>query len=472
MKSMNEKSEVGVIGLGVMGENLLLNIADHGYRAIGLDKDEAKVRALENIKKNSDIWATNDVNVFLSNIRLPRAIILLVPAGQVVDVVLDEIVPLLSKGDLVIDAGNSHFKDTDLREKKLTAKGIYFFGMGVSGGESGARNGPSLMPGGDKSAYERVRPILEAIAAKVNEEPCVAYLGPRSAGHYVKMVHNGIEYGLMQLIAETYHLMKVALNMSDEECSAVYKEWNDSELNSYLLQITSQIFLKKDDETGRPLIDLIKGVAREKGTGKWTCQDAMELQVPVPNIDVAVGMRDLSRFTVEREMANKFLSGPEKHLSGDRDFFLKQLKNAYYASSIITFAQGFSLLRAASSKYQYDLSLESIARIWRGGCIIRASLLDTIVSDETKFPGLRNLLLGSLGGELTSRQADLRAIVKMGTEGGLPLPGMMASVSYYDGFRSAWLPANLIQAQRDYFGAHTYERIDQAGTFHTQWGDR
>jgi 6-phosphogluconate dehydrogenase len=467
----SDKYEIGIIGLGTMGRNLLMNIADHGYSAIGLDKDNTKVTLTQNSPKSAaNISATQDVKVFLSHLRKPRALLLLVPAGAAVDSVLGEISPLLKPGDLVIDSGNSHFKDTDLREKYFAEKGFYFFGMGVSGGEAGARNGPSIMPGGNKTAYERVRPILEAIAAKVKGEPCVTYLGPGSAGHYVKMVHNGIEYGLMELIAETYYLMKMALNLSDEECSDIYLEWNKSELNSYLLEITTRIFLEKDDKSGQRLIDNILDIAKQKGTGKWTCQDAMELQVPVPTIDAAVAVRDLSTFKDDRIKANIALIGPDTNHSTERKSFLNQLRNAYYASSIITFAQGMALLQKASTVYNYDLNLESVARIWRGGCIIRAELLESIMFAYRKTPKLSNLLLDPhLGNEVGKRQADLRTIVQITVGLGFPISSMMASLAYYDGYRSAWLPTNLTQAQRDYFGAHSYERIDEKGTFHTNW---
>jgi len=395
-----------------------------------------------------------------------------VPAGAAVDGVLNEISPLLSPGDLVIDAGNSHFKDTEIREKLLNKKDICFFGMGVSGGELGARNGPSIMPGGNKEAYERVRPILESISAHVNGEPCVTYLGPGSSGHYVKMVHNGIEYGLMQLIAETYYLMKTALKMSDEECHEIYQDWNKSELNSYLLEITAQIFLKRDEKTDLRLIDVVLDVAKQKGTGKWTCQDAMELQVPVPSIDAAVAARDLSTFEADRKIAHATLCEPDLVEPFERAPFLNQLRSAYYVSSLITFAQGMALLQKASATYHYDLNLESVARIWRGGCIIRAAVLEPIMSAYHRSAQLSNLLLDShIGGEVGKRQADLRAVVQISAGLGFPVPAMMASLAYYDSYRSAWLPANLIQAQRDYFGAHTYERVDEAGVFHSDWAN-
>jgi len=468
---MKTEYDMGIIGLGTMGRNLLLNIADHGFSAIGLDQDQNKVNLVGHEPKTiASFGATHDLEIFVSQLRKPRAVLLLVPAGEPLDRVLDEITPLLVPGDLVIDAGNSHFKDTDGREKNLAKKGICFFGMGVSGGEAGARKGPSLMPGGDATAYERVRPIFEAIAAKVDGKPCVTYLGPRSSGHYVKMVHNGIEYGLMQLIAETYYLMKSALHLSDDECHAVYREWNSSELNSYLLEITSKIFLKEDEKTHKRLIDVILDVAKQKGTGMWTCQNAMELQVPVPTLDAAVAMRDFSTFDTDRKQANTSLIGPAFNPSFKRAELINQLKNAYYGSSIMTYAQGMGLLQKASTFYQYDLNLEAIARIWRGGCIIRAGVLEEIASAFHRMPELTNLLLDPhLGGEVGKRENDLRNIVQIAASFGFPIPAMMASLSYYDAYRSSWLPANLIQAQRDYFGAHTYERIDQNGSFHSDW---
>jgi 6-phosphogluconate dehydrogenase len=470
MKSPNE-IEIGVIGLGTMGRNILLNIADHGFSVIGHDLDPDKVKLTQNEKKAAGHFeATQDEETFLARLKRPRALILLVPAGKPVDQVLMGLTPLLAKGDLVIDAGNSHFTDTDLREKSLKEKGIFFFGMGVSGGEAGARNGPSMMPGGDKAAYERVRPVFEAIAAQVKGKPCVTYLGPTSSGHYVKMIHNGIEYALMQLIAETYFLMKTALELTDDECHEVYQEWNQSELSSYLLEITAKIFLKNDDSSQKRLIDVILDVAKQKGTGKWTCQDAMELQVPLPTIDAAVGARDLSTFDADRKTASMRLKGSKVHSKIERDPFIQQLRNAYYASSIITFAQGMVLAQKASQVYRYDLNLESIARIWRGGCIIRAELLEPIMSAYRETPELSNLLLNSeLASEVEKRQDDLRSIIQTSARNGYPVPAFMASLAYYDGLRSSWLPANLTQAQRDFFGAHTYERVDKPGTFHSEW---
>jgi len=470
MKALRD-CEIGIIGLGTMGRNLLLNIAEEDFPVVGLDQDGAKVLLVENEPKTgADFGATSDLKTFVSALKLPRVVLLLVPAGAPVDSVIHEIVPHLDPGDLLIDAGNSHFKDTDRRQIHLKMQGIHFFGMGVSGGEVGARTGPSLMPGGDRTAYDRICPILEAIAASASGEPCVTYLGPTSAGHYVKMVHNGIEYGLMQLIAETYYVMKTVLKVTDDECHEIYAEWNRSELSSYLLEITAQVFLKRDDRGSGFLMDVVRDVAKQKGTGKWTCQDAMELQVPVPTMDAAVAVRDLSGYVADRKIANALWAGPEITTPKDRGAFLKQLRNAFYACSIITFAQGMALLGRASEEYGYDLNLGMVARIWRGGCIIRATLLESIVDAYREEPRLSNLLLnGPLAGEIANRQSDFRSIVSYSATSGLPVPGMMASLAYYDSYRSAWLPTNLIQAQRDFFGAHTYERIDRPGIFHSDW---
>ena len=371
---------------------------------------------------------------------------------------------------MIIDAGNSHFKDTDLRSKSLAEKGFLYMGVGVSGGEDGARHGPSLMPGGPKEAYERVRPIFEAVAANVKGEPCIAYLGPGSAGHYVKMVHNGIEYGLMQLIAKSYDLMKRGLGLSDEELSVVYSNWNEAELNAYLIEITSHIFRKVDERTGKLLLDVILDEAEQKGTGMWASQDAMDIQVPIPVIDAAVVARNLSALKSERETASKDFKVQTSRLKGDRDTILTQLKGAMHASMIITYAQGMAQLRTASKVYEYNLDLIDVARIWRGGCIIRAALLEDIQAAYLANPDLPNLLNDSYLGEVVmAGQKDLRTVVGLAVILGLPIPCLMASLAYFDGYRSAWLPANLIQAQRDDFGAHTYERLDEKGVFHTQW---
>ena len=467
-----QRSEIGMVGLGVMGRNLLLNMADHGFAVAGYDKDTAKVEALRNESAERNIAGAANVTDFIALLRKPRAIMMLVPAGAPVDSVIKDLLPHLDKGDLIIDAGNSYFKDTDLRARNLTAKGIRFFGVGVSGGEEGARHGPSLMPGGPKEAYERVRHVFEAAAAKVNGDPCVTWLGPGSAGHFVKMVHNGIEYGVMQLLAETYDLMKRGLGLNDDELHEVYALWNQGALNGYLVEITSHIFCKQDEKNGKRLIDEILDVAKQKGTGMWTSQSAMELQVPIPTIDLAVAMRDLSGFAKEREQAGAIYQRPIRRFTGDRETFLAQLSRALFAALIITYAQGMALLAAASDKYKYHLNLEAVPRIWRGGCIIRAALLEEICAAFRARRELPNLLLDSdLSRQLMEHQEDLRYVVGQAVESGVPAPALMVSLGYMDAYRSAWLPANLIQAQRDYFGAHTYERIDAKGTFHTEWGN-
>src|ERR1035441_7935430 len=462
--------EIGMVGLGVMGRNLLLNMADHGHSVAGYDKDAAKVAALRQEAENRHIRGAADIKEFIALLRQPRAVMMLVLAGPPVDSVIHDLLPHLEKGDLIIDAGNSYFKDTDVRLRNLAAKGIQFLGIGVSGGEEGARHGPSIMPGGSKQAYEHVRLVLEAVAARVNGDPCVTWLGPGSAGHFVKMVHNGIEYGVMQLIAEIYDLMKRGLGLNDDQLRDVYNKWNNGELNGYLMEISSRIFGKVDGTTGRRLIDEILAVAKQKGTGMWTSQSAMELQVPIPTIDLAVAMRDLSVFEGQRKKASAILHRPLRSLRGDRDAFLTSLRGALYAAMILTYAQGLAVLTAASDKLEYHLSLEAVARIWRGGCIIRAALLEDICAAFHAQPDLHNLLLDpKLSLKVMVHQEDLRRVVCQAAESGVPVPGLMVSLGYLDAYRSAWLPANLIQAQRDYFGAHTYERIDAKGTFHTEW---
>jgi 6-phosphogluconate dehydrogenase len=469
-KQPQQRYEIGMVGLGVMGRNLALNMADQGYSVAGYDNDATKVATLRQEAENRDIRGAADSKEFIVLLRKPRAVMLLVPAGAPVDSVIKDLLPHLEKGDLIIDAGNSYFKDTDVRARNLAAKGIQFLGVGVSGGEEGARHGPSIMPGGPKEAYERVRLVFEAAAAKVNGDPCVTWLGPGSAGHFVKMVHNGIEYAMMQLIAEAYDLMKRGLGLSDDELHEVFKAWNNGELNGYLMEITGQIFSKQDEKTGKRLIDEILDVAKQKGTGMWTSQSAMELQVPVPTIDLAVAMRDLSVFAKEREQAGTIYQRPQRRFIGDHNTFLTQLGHTLYAAMIIIYAQGMALLAVVSDKYAYHLDLEAVARIWRGGCIIRAALLGDICAAFRTRRDLPNLLLDfNLSYKVMEHQEDLRQVVCQAAELGVPVPGLMVSLGYLDAYRSAWLPANLIQAQRDYFGAHTYERIDAKGTFHTEW---
>jgi 6-phosphogluconate dehydrogenase len=396
---------------------------------------------------------------------------MLVPAGPIVDSVIHDLLPHLEAGDLIIDAGNSHFTDTDRRQKMLEEKGLHFFGMGVSGGEYGARHGPSMMPGGPKQAYSVVRPVLETCAAQVNGEPCVTYLGPRSAGHYVKMVHNGIEYGIMQLLAETYDLLHHGLDLNNDELGDLYDQWSRAELNGYLVEITADIFRKVDDETGKRLIDMVLDAARQKGTGMWTSQDALALHEPTPNIDIAVAMRNLSGLDEERAAFTKKFGAARKSFSGERDVLIEQVRRGLYAAIIITYAQGMAQLRNASQEYEYDLDLSDVARIWRGGCIIRSALLEPIRGAYTRQPDLLNLLLDeTLGNAVTERSNDLRTAAQTAIGLGIPASGFTAALAYYDSLRSKRLPANLIQAQRDYFGSHTYERVDKSGVFHTAWG--
>jgi 6-phosphogluconate dehydrogenase len=466
----HKQYEIGMVGLGVMGRNLLLNMADHGHSVAGYDKDAGKTEALRKEAESRDIRGATSLKEFVALLRVPRAVMMLVPAGPPVDAVIHDLLAFLEHGDLIIDGGNSHFNDTDLRAKTLAERGIQFLGVGVSGGEHGARHGPSIMPGGPREAYVRVQPTFEASAAQVDNEPCVAWLGPRSAGHYVKMVHNGIEYGLMRLIVETYDLMKRGLGLNDDKLHDVYREWNAGELNSYLLEITSHIFSKADEKTGKRLVDVILDEAKQKGTGMWASQDAMDLQVPIPTIDVAVAMRNLSVFEKERKEASHILPRPIRRFEGDRQMFLGQLRSALYGGMIITYAQGMALLVVASAKHEYHLDLEVVARIWRGGCIIRAALLDDIRAAFRARRDLPNLLLDpNLSKKIMAHQENLRKMVCVASDLGIPTPGLMVSLAYLDSYRSAWLPANLVQAQRDYFGAHSYERIDEKGTFHTQW---
>jgi len=406
-------------------------------------------------------------------LKVPRVIVILVPAGPPVDAVIRELLPFCQPGDILMDCGNSHFADTNLRQKALAKKGIHFLGVGISGGELGARQGPSIMPGGPREAYIWVKSIFEAIAADVHGEPCVTYLGPGSSGHFVKMVHNGIEYAMMELIAEAYDLMKRGLGLTDEELSDVFEKWDGQTFHAYLLEITARIFRHVDEKTGKRLIDEILDEARQKGTGKWTSQAAMDLQVPVPVIDAAVAMRDLSAFKEEREAANRILAEPAVEFKGSRLHVLEQLERALYAATLIAYAQGMVLLQAASSAYEYNLNLSEVARIWRGGSIIRSALLEDIRTSLKSRPDVPNLLVEpQLYREAATRRDDLQAVVCTAASLGVPVPAMMAALAYFDGYRSAWLPANLIQAQRDYFGAHTYERVDAKGVFHTRWEER
>jgi 6-phosphogluconate dehydrogenase len=465
-------AELGMIGLGVMGRSLVLNLADHGFPVAGYDKDLTKGQALLDEGAGKPVQAAESLADFVRRLKPPRVVMLLIAPVTVVDIVIRDLAPLLGPGDLIIDACNSHFKDTDRRAALLADKQIRFFGMGISGGEAGARHGPSLMPGGPRQEYERVRPMLEAVTAHVGGEPCVTWVGNGSAGHYVKMVHNGIEYGIMQMIAETYDLLQRGLGLNNDQLHVVYDQWNRGELNSYLLEITAKIFLKPDERTSQRLVDTVLDVARQKGTGKWTSQDALDLFVPLPTIDAAVFARVLSGAEKERKAFQETYPAAVGTVSGDRDAFIRQLGQALYAATAITYAQGLDLLRHASEAYKYGLNLADIARIWRGGCIIRAAMLEDIRAAYAAHSDLPNLLLdGRVADRVKARQNDLRSLVRTAIDLGIPAPALTMSLCYLDSFRSGHLPANLIQAQRDCFGAHTYERIDAAGAFHTHWED-
>jgi 6-phosphogluconate dehydrogenase len=463
-------AEIGMVGLGTMGRNLLLNIADHNFPGVGYDRDLQKVQMLRAEARERPVRGVESLEELTKALRTPRVVMLLVPAGNPVDEVIRALLPYLQEGDLIIDGGNSFYKDTDLRIKTLADKGIDFMGLGISGGEHGARAGASMMAGGKLKSYERVRPMLEAVAAKANNEPCVAFMGPGSAGHYVKMVHNGIEYGVMELIAESYDLLKRGLGFNDDQLQATFADWNKGELNSYLIEITAQIFQQRTEDGRGRIIDVILDQAAQKGTGRWASQDAMDLGEPVPNIDIAVTMRALSAHKAERQGMAQVYSGAKKKYHGDPNVFVIQLRAALYAAMIITYAQGFELLQTASRVYHYDLELEVIARIWRQGCIIRSALLEWVRMAYLRQPGLVNLLVDpQLSATVMTREAALQAVIYTAADLHLPAPGMMMALSYLDAYHSTWLPANLIQAQRDYFGAHTYERTDAKGVFHTQW---
>ncbi len=454
-----------------MGRNFLLNVADHGYSAAGLDKDEAKAEALREEAGSRKVAGTTDMAEFVGLLRSPRRIMLLVPAGKAVDAVLKDLLPHLSAGDLIIDGGNSHFPDTGRRQEALAAKGILFLGVGVSGGAEGARRGPSIMPGGDKKAYQLVQPVLEAVAAKVDGDPCVAYMGNGAAGHYVKMVHNGIEYGLMQLIAEAYHLLRKAGNFTNGSLQTLFYRWNQERLQSFLIEITAAIFAREDDLGPGMLIDRILDKAKQKGTGKWTSQNAMDLGIPVPTIDAAVTMRGMSALKKARLKAMGQLRGSRTDTTyADREALERMVEAALYFGFVVTYAQGFALLAEASKEYKFDLDLSTTARIWRGGCIIRSRLLEPIRRAFHHQEGLQHLLLASpFNEELPASLPLVKQALKTGLDHDVPLLALSSAVHYFEAYRSGWLPLNLVQAQRDYFGSHTYERTDREGTFHTEW---
>lgn len=482
--------DFGIVGLGTMGRSLLLNMVDHGIKVAGLDNNPEKLESLK-----ADVAAlrpgppsptppsysgTNppeqeggeyfqgftDSGEFLKSIRKPRPILVLVPAGDPVDAVIAGLRPLMEPGDHLIDGGNSFYKDTDRRAKELSQAGLGFVGMGVSGGESGARHGPSMMPGGTQENWDRIKPILEAVAAKYDGEPCVALMGSGSAGHYVKTVHNGIEYAIMQLIAETYDFFKRGFGMDNAQIAQIFGGWNQGQLQGFLIEITEVVLNYKDPKTGGSLVDLISDKAKSKGTGKWTSQDAMDLGLPVPTIDAAVNAREISGYKPEREEAEKLYAAPGRK----PEITKEDLESGLYAGVLLCYAQGMAQIKAASDEYGYGTNLEQVAKVWRAGCIIRSRSLEPIRQAFARKPDLANLLLDAEYGKMLQPHIDaLRKVVIESACTGIPAPAHAASLAYFDSYRTGRLPANLIQAQRDLFGAHTYERLDEPGVFHTQW---
>ncbi|MGN6084679.1 NADP-dependent phosphogluconate dehydrogenase [Trinickia sp.] len=466
------KAAIGVIGLAVMGRNLALNIESRGYSVAVYNRSREKTDELVAQCPDRKLVPAHSLEQFVESLEKPRRILLMVKAGEPTDATIAALKPLLDQGDVLIDGGNTHFTDTIRRNQELARAGLHFIGTGVSGGEEGALKGPAIMPGGPRDAYELVAPILTQIAAKAPDgEPCVAYIGPDGAGHFVKMVHNGIEYGDMQLIAESYAVLKQVAGLTNAELEKVYTQWNEGELDSYLIDITAKIFGKRDDETGRDLVDVILDRAAQKGTGKWTSQNALDLGVPLPLITESVFARVLSSLKSQRVAASKVLTGPAPTpFAGDRAAFVEAVRRALYLSKVISYAQGFAQLRAASEEYGWNLDFGGIAKIFRAGCIIRARFLQKITDAYTHDPALANLLLDPYFREISERyQAALREIVVAAVKAGVPVPAFASAVAYFDAYRSERLPANLVQAQRDFFGAHTFERIDREGSFHATW---
>lgn len=466
------KQPIGVVGMAVMGSNLALNIESRGHTVSIWNRSRELTDEVIAKHPGKKLVPTYTLEEFVGSLEKPRRILLMVKAGQPTDDTIEKLKPLLDKGDVLIDGGNTFFQDTIRRNQDLAKSGLHFIGTGVSGGEEGALHGPSIMPGGAREAYDLVAPILTEIAAKAptDGEPCVAYMGPDGAGHYVKMVHNGIEYGDMQLISESYAVLKNVLGLSNDELGKVYAEWNTGELDSYLIEITADIFKKKDPKTGKDLLDIVLDRAAQKGTGKWTSQNALDLGVPLPLITESVFARLLSSLKEQRVEASKQLAGPNNTFNGDRTAFIESVRRALYLSKIVSYAQGFAQLRAASEEYKWDLPYGNIAKIFRAGCIIRARFLQKITDAYDHNPKIVNLLLDPYFKKIAGDyQQALRDVVSAAVQAGVAVPGFSSAIAYYDSYRTERLPANLIQAQRDYFGAHTFERIDEPGSFHESW---
>lgn len=467
------KQQIGVVGMAVMGKNLALNIESRGYSVSIFNRTGSKTEAVINENPEKNLVPTYTIEEFVDSLEKPRRILLMVQAGAATDMTIQSLLPHLDKGDVLIDGGNTFYQETIRRNKELENSGVNFIGTGVSGGEEGALKGPSIMPGGQKEAYELVAPILEKIAAKAEDgTPCVTYIGNDGAGHYVKMVHNGIEYGDMQLIAESYDLMRNFLKMSVEEIAAVFKEWNEGELDSYLIDITADILTKYDPESGKPMVDVILDRAGNKGTGKWTSQSALDLGVPLPLITESVFARFISALKTERVAASQILPTVDEVPSVDKAEFLENIRQALFFSKIMSYAQGFSQMRFASEENDWNLQYGEIAKIWRAGCIIRARFLQNITDAYNTNPELKNLLLDSYFTDMTKNyHQSVRKVVATAVTAGIPIPTFSSAIAYFDSYRAETLPANIIQAQRDYFGAHTYERTDKAGSYHFEWDE-
>lgn len=465
------KQQIGVVGLAVMGKNLALNIESRGFTVSVYNRSPQKTKDLVAEAQGKHLVGTYSIEEFIASLEVPRKILLMVMAGKPTDDTIQQLLPHLSEGDILIDGGNAHFPDTIRRNKELEARGIRFIGAGVSGGEEGALKGPAIMPGGQRDAYQLIEPVLTAISAKVQGDPCCTYIGPNGAGHYVKMVHNGIEYGDMQLICEAYDLLKNVLQVNTDELHQIFSEWNQGELDSYLIEITADIFRKQDPETGKPMVDVILDKAGQKGTGKWTSQSALDLGVPLSIITESVFARFISAMKDERVAASKQLKGPKfQPYIGDKREFIESVRKALYASKICSYAQGFAQMRAASEEYGWDLDYGSIAMIFRGGCIIRARFLQNIKDAYDRNSELKNLLLDHYFQSVVENYQDAwRNVVATAVSRGVPVPAFSSALTYYDSYRTERLPANLLQAQRDYFGAHTFQRLDQEGIFHHNW---
>ncbi len=466
-----KQNDIGLIGLAVMGQNLVLNMANHGFSVAVYNRTAEKTRQfLETKAPSQAIAGTETIEAFVSALSRPRRMILMVKSGQPVDDFIDQLIPHLEKGDVLVDAGNSHFPDTERRIEALKGRGIQFLGMGVSGGEEGALKGPSIMPGGPREGYTAIEPIVTTIAAQVDGEPCCTYIGPRGAGHYVKMVHNGMEYGIMQMICEVYDLLRFGLGYPSDRISEIFQSWDAGPLGGYLMEISWKILARQDDDTGQPLVEQILDTAQQKGTGKWTSQSALDLGIPIPSINAAVVARMISAAKDERVRAAGALRGPSRALPDDDGTWVDKLRDALHGSIITSYAQGMALIQAASAEYAYDLQLDEVARIWRGGCIVRSVMLEPIREAYRGDPALPNLMLNDhFTRQLNGLESHWREVVGLAARHGIPALVLGASLGYYDMYRRERLPANLLQAQRDFFGAHTYRRIDRDGVFHTQW---